>query len=75
VLLVDGRMDGVWRHERRGSRLLVQIEPFVELPGWARRATEEEAERLTQLLGGTLELQWGAIAPDGEVGIESPDAS
>jgi Winged helix DNA-binding domain len=26
VVLVDGRMEGVWRHERRGDRLSVEIE-------------------------------------------------
>lgn len=59
VLLVDGRMDGVWRQERKGNRLLVQIEPFVELPAWARESAESEAERLAQLMGRTLELSWG----------------
>ena len=58
VLLVDGRMDGVWRHEKKGKRLAVEIEPFVKLPAWARRAAEEEADRLAEFLGGTLELTW-----------------
>jgi len=58
VLLVDGRMDGIWRHERKGGRLIVQIEPFVALPTWARRAAEEEAERLAVFTGGALELNW-----------------
>ena len=29
VLLVGGRMAGVWRHERKGKRLLVGVEPFA----------------------------------------------
>jgi hypothetical protein len=58
VLLVDGRMDGVWKHERKGSRLLVQIEPFVDLPAWARQSAEAEAERLAEFMGRTLELSW-----------------
>ena len=58
VLLVDGRMDGVWRHEKKGKRLEVRIEPFVKLPMWARRGAEEEAERLAEFLDGTLELRW-----------------
>ena len=28
VLLVNGRMDGVWRHERKGKRIEVRVEPF-----------------------------------------------
>jgi hypothetical protein len=58
VLLVDGRMDGIWRYERKGSRLAVEIEPFVDLPAWARHAAEAEAERLAGFTGGALELTW-----------------
>ncbi|HEX2192652.1 MAG TPA: winged helix DNA-binding domain-containing protein [Acidimicrobiales bacterium] len=58
VLLVDGRMDGVWRHERSARRLTVTIEPFVTVPSWARRGAQEEAERLAAYLGGNLELVW-----------------
>lgn len=58
VLLVDGRMDGVWRQERSGRRLTVTVEPFVTVPAWARRAAEQEAERLAAYLGGALELAW-----------------
>lgn len=56
VLLVDGRMDGVWRHERKGGRLLVRIEPFLDPPAWARQGAEEEAERLAVFMGRRLEL-------------------
>lgn len=58
VLLVNGRMDGVWRHERKGDRVLVTIEPFVDLAAWARAEAEAEAERLATFLGGGLELSW-----------------
>jgi uncharacterized protein YcaQ len=58
VLLVNGRMDGVWKHERKGRRLTVTIEPFGKLPKWAREATEAEAERLAGSLGGDLKLTW-----------------
>jgi uncharacterized protein YcaQ len=58
VLLVNGRMDGVWRHERKGRRLLIAIEPFGKLPKWARTEAEGEAERLADFLGGELELSW-----------------
>jgi hypothetical protein len=63
VLLVDGRMDGVWKHERKGSRLLVQIEPFLDLPAWARRSAEAEAERLAAFMDRQLELSWIAPSP------------
>jgi hypothetical protein len=58
VLLVGGRMDGVWRQEVKGKRVLVTIEPFTGLPAWARRAAEAEAERLAAWAGGRLELAW-----------------
>jgi Winged helix DNA-binding domain len=58
VVLVDGRMDGVWHHERKGDRLVVEVEPFVDLPPRARRGVEQEAERLAAYVGGGLELAW-----------------
>jgi DNA glycosylase AlkZ-like len=58
VLLVDGRMDGIWRQELRGRRLLVTVEPFADPPAWARRAAEAEAERLAAFAGRQLELTW-----------------
>jgi hypothetical protein len=58
VLLVNGRMDGVWRHETKGSRVEVVIAPFIKVPAWARRAAGQEAERLAAFVGGTLDLTW-----------------
>ena len=58
VLLVNGRMEGTWRHEIKGSRVEVAIEPFVKAPVWVRRAAGQEAERLAAFLGGTLRLAW-----------------
>ncbi len=58
VLLVNGRMQGTWRHEIKGSRVEVVIEPFVKAPVWVRRAARPEAERLAAFLGGKLRLAW-----------------
>lgn len=58
VLLVNGRMEGTWRHQIKGSRVEVVIEPFVKAPVWVRRAAGQEAERLAAFLGGTLSLVW-----------------
>lgn len=58
VLLINGRMDGVWRHEIKGSRVDVTIEPFVPVPAWARRAANEEAERLAGFFKAKLNLVW-----------------
>jgi hypothetical protein len=65
VLLVGGRMDGVWRQEPKGGRLLVTIEPFTDPPAWARRAAEAEAERLAAWAGARLELRWAEAAESG----------
>jgi hypothetical protein len=56
VLLVNGRMEGVWRYEVKSSRVEVVIEPFVKAPVWVRRGAGQEAERLAAFLGGTLRL-------------------
>jgi Winged helix DNA-binding domain len=58
VLLVGGRMDGVWRKEAKGRRLRVTIEPSATLPAWARRAAEAEAERLAAWNAAQLDLDW-----------------
>lgn len=59
VLLVDGRMEGVWKHRRKGRRLEVEIDPFGKLPRSTREAIEPEAERLAAYLGGDLRLAVG----------------
>ena len=59
VLLVNGRMEGTWRHEQKGSRVAVTVEPFGGRPVAAvRRAAGEEAERLADFLGGTVDVAW-----------------
>lgn len=61
VLLVNGLIHGVWRHERKGRRLQVTIEPFpaAKPPKAAREAAEAEAVRLAAFMGGDLALEWG----------------
>jgi hypothetical protein len=58
ILLLNGRMQGVWRHEVKGRKLRVSIEPFVKLTARTRQAAEHEAERLAAHLGATLDLTW-----------------
>jgi hypothetical protein len=53
-------MDGVWRFERKGTRLVVTIEPFVGLKAKVRRAAGEEAERIAGFMERELELRWTA---------------
>jgi hypothetical protein len=56
VLLVNGLMQGVWRHQIKGSCVDVLVEPFVKMPRWVRNAAQQEAERLAVFLGGNLTL-------------------
>lgn len=56
VVLVDGRIYGVWKHAAKGRRLVVEIEQFARLPKWARAQVEDEAERLAKFVGGSLRL-------------------
>lgn len=58
VLLVDGRIEGVWDYEERGDRLDLRIEPFEELPAWVRDAATREAESLAAFMGAELRLSW-----------------
>jgi Winged helix DNA-binding domain len=58
VVLVGGRIAGVWSHERQGARLAVEVAPFGRLAAGARRGVEAEAEALAGFLGGRLELRW-----------------
>jgi uncharacterized protein YcaQ len=57
VILVNGRMVGVWKHARKSRRLVVELEPFRRLPAWARAQLEAEADRLAAFLDGQLEFR------------------
>ncbi|MCI4344656.1 MAG: winged helix DNA-binding domain-containing protein, partial [Thermoplasmata archaeon] len=53
VLLVDGRVAGVWSHARKGSRLSVQVEPFENVAKEVQRRIREEVATLANFLGAT----------------------
>lgn len=56
VLLVNGRMVGVWKYEQKSRTLTVEVEAFGKLPRWVKPYIEEEAEKLAAFLGGDLKL-------------------
>jgi hypothetical protein len=59
VLLADGRIVAVWRHERKGRRLSVAIEPLAPIAGAVRAGAEAEAARLAAYLGADeLDVSW-----------------
>ncbi len=55
TVLVDGRIAGIWSHEKRGRRLRVTVEPFAYLPAAIRQEIELEAADLGRFLGCTGE--------------------
>lgn len=58
VLLVDGRMAGVWSHDVGGDRVAIAVEPFAPVGSEVRAGVEAEARRLAAFLGGEPELTW-----------------
>lgn len=59
VLLVDGRIEGVWGHEHRRGVLSVRIEPFGDPAATVRASAEAEAARLAGHLGAReLDVSW-----------------
>jgi hypothetical protein len=55
VLLVDGHVEGVWRHERKNGRLEVGMESFARQPPRVRAGVADEAERLATFFDARLE--------------------
>ena len=61
VLLVDGRIEGVWKHERKAGTLTVAIKPFADPGEEVRASAEAEAQRLLAYFGDEeLDLSWAA---------------
>ncbi len=60
AVLVDGRVRGVWSHERRGEVLRVAIEPFEALSTRVRKALGDEVEQLAVFLGASPELSFAS---------------
>jgi len=50
VVLLDGRVAGVWTQERKGQRLLIGVEGFHALPAAIKSAVKDEAEDLGRFL-------------------------
>ena len=58
VLLVDGRMAGVWSYEVAGPRVAVTVETFARMGRDVRAGVEAETARLAAVLGGEPDLIW-----------------
>jgi hypothetical protein len=51
VVLVDGRVQGVWSHDRAGNRLRVKVRPLNRIPRSVTSALQAEADELGSFLG------------------------
>ena len=60
VVVRDGRMIGTWRHEPEGTRLKIEIEPFIRLSPAAKDQIADEAERVARYLDGNLSLTFAS---------------
>lgn len=61
VVLVDGRIEGVWRHEKRGSHIALVVEPFASLSNEVKRRIADEAERLGAFLLARVDVAYGTV--------------
>jgi uncharacterized protein YcaQ len=59
VVLVDGRMAGVWEYELRGQRLTLKVEMFAQPDGGVEQGLQVEAERLGKYFDAEVELVYG----------------
>ena len=58
VILVEGRVAGVWEHRRVGTALDVTLEPFETLSRRHRQRVENEASRIAGALGAEARVSW-----------------
>jgi uncharacterized protein YcaQ len=56
VVLVSGRVAGIWSQARRGRRLCVTVQPFTALPGAVHEQIAAEAADLGRFLGAIGEV-------------------
>jgi len=58
VVLVDGKVAGLWTHATKGGNGIVTIEPFRSLSRTEREGIAAEVEDLGRFLGGTAEARY-----------------
>ena len=59
AVLVDGRIVGTWRLDRRGPSRRLRVEPFGPLPKGSRGPLEAEAEDIGRFVGAPVSLDLG----------------
>jgi hypothetical protein len=58
VILLDGKVIGVWSYKRRAKRWELKIEPFQKFPKTIRAKIEEEAASLGNFLGTSWKIKF-----------------
>ena len=62
VVLVDGRVVGAWRPQKKGNKLLLAVMPFSRLDAAAREEIEEEAVAMAPFReANTVEVRFGDV--------------
>lgn len=62
VLLVGGRVAGVWERKPKGKRLLIRVDAHQRLNRRQRSDIQAQAERVAQILELRCELEFGEVA-------------
>lgn len=60
VVLVNGAVAGVWKHERTGSRIDVTIHPLRKFAAAQKKQIREETDRLGHFLEGRATVSYGS---------------
>jgi hypothetical protein len=61
VLLVGGRVSGVWERRPKGKRLLVRVDPHRTLNRRQRASLEAQAQRVAAILERECEFEFGSV--------------
>ena len=61
VLLVGGRVAGVWERRPKGKRLLVRVDAHQAMTRRQRSSAVEQAERVAHVLELQCELEFGTV--------------
>lgn len=63
VLLIDGRVAGIWDHKREGDRLGITVEAFRPLSRIQRSGVEPAAAAVGRALGAVASVAYGPVFP------------
>jgi hypothetical protein len=61
VVIIGGRVAGVWERRPKGKRLLIRVHAYRPLNRRQRSSVEAQAERIAQVLERECELEFGEV--------------